>query len=1001
MSFAPTGLGLTIFNERYAQKKEDGEPETWEEACHRLAYSTSRAEKNGKADTFMDRFFKELHDGYFMPGGRHWYGAGRRIQQLNNCYVAPVADTIEGWGKAMGDVATISARGGGVGLNFSPIRPRGYPIGGMGGTATGAVSLMRVINAVGEEIKDGGGRRAALMFCLNIDHPDVEEFLDAKMKVGDIRNANISVMIPEDMPSEEFVRMVREGEEIPLRFNGLPDREGRTISAKTLFNWLVKNAWDKGEPGLLNWNLVQKMNNISYVRNLVAVNPCFTPDMMLLTEDGYRTFGELFAENRPVRVQTDNRISHDGSDWTIDWKGSKETTVRTATNVYLTQKQAEVVRVITEGMPEVTCTPDHHFATQRGMVEAQDLMMGDKILVALPQVGDSIAGQIPEDSDEVLASLAGLIAGDGTYAVQKQSEQAVVIFWGDDAERMADLYQSKIEALHDDSYHIGDGEYIDGPWKTRTLSPVHRFQTVSDSGVKQIRLSSTWLANALARRFGMTRETKHVVPTAFMTNSRLAKFYIAGLMYADGTINAGETKGSISVRLCQSNKAMLDDIVLALHANGIRGRVVKRRDAGQKMMPDGRGGSAPYSYKEQYEVIISGKSCFRYSAAIGFLGHDGKESKLRLANDRFSTEKEHAWVRVREVVPAGVSDVFCLTEPETHSIIVNGLSTRQCGEQALSPYSNCCLGALVLPRFVVNGKMDWDKLDESVRLAVRYLDDTIDVADYPLPENKTVAHEERRIGLGIMGLHSMLLDLGFGYSSEEGLAFIDKVMAFIKNTAYDTSVNLAIEKGPFPLYDQRFAQTGFAKTLKRGLRNKIKEHGIRNCCLLTIAPTGTTSMVHGVTGGIEPVFSPVYIRRRRVVDEKQRESISETLVVSQEYTDHPELVEGSYDVSPRHHMEVQKVVQKHIDAACSKTVNLPKDYPVEELAELWLEYIPYLKGTTFYREGSRETADSFEPMKHVPVEEMTDTVLEWQIAGRDIEYEDITVADCATGSCDV
>jgi len=597
-AFEPKGLGQTIFGERYAKRDEDGVPvETWSEGAYRLAYSASRAEHNGKAEVYLHRFHRELADSYFMPGGRHWYGAGRKIQQTSNCYVAPTEDTIEGWGKAMGDVATISARGGGVGLNFSPVRPRGYPIGGMGGTATGAVSLMRVINGIGEEIKDGGGRRAALMFCLNIDHPDVEEFLDAKLKTGEIANANISVMIPADMPTEKFVEMVRNGEEIPLRFGGLPDREGRTINATRLWEWLVGNAWRNGEPGLLNWHLVQRMNNIAYVRDLVATNPC--------------------------------------------------------------------------------------------------------------------------------------------------------------------------------------------------------------------------------------------------------------------------------------------------------------------------------------------------------------------------------------------------------------------GEQPLSPYANCCLGALVLPRFVVDGKMDWDKLDESVRLAVRYLDDTIDVANYPLPENEKVAHEERRIGLGVMGLHSMLLDLGMRYSSDEALEFVDKLMSVIKNTAYDASVSLAIEKGPFPLYDPRFLQSGFAKTLKRGIKNKIKEHGIRNCCLLTVAPTGTTSMVHGVTGGVEPVFSPVYIRRRRTVDAKQRETIAETLVVSQEYTDHPELVEGAYDVTPRAHMEMQRVVQKHVDSAVSKTINLPKDFPVEELGGLWLEYLPHLKGTTFYREGSRETADSFEPMKHVPVDEMADVLAEWTVAGRDIEYEDGSlVDDCAGGACD-
>jgi len=326
------------------------------------------------------------------------------------------------------------------------------------------------------------------------------------------------------------------------------------------------------------------------------------------------------------------------------------------------------------------------------------------------------------------------------------------------------------------------------------------------------------------------------------------------------------------------------------------------------------------------------------------------------------------------------------------------IAVNPCGEQALSGYSNCCLGHLVLPRFVKEGKLDWEELDESIRLAVRFLDNSIDVAHYPLPENTKVAQEERRIGLGVMGLHSMLLDLGMKYNSPEAHKFVDKLMGTIKNTAYDASINLAIEKGPFPLYDPKILEGGFVKTLKPGIRHKIKEHGLRNCCLLTVAPTGTTSMVQGVTGGIEPVFSPVYIRRRRVVDKMQNEALVETLVVSQEYVDHPDLVQGAYDLHPSDHLEMQRIVQKHIDAATSKTINLPKDFPVEDLSDLWLEYLPYLKGTTFYREGSRETADSFEPMKHVPADQMDSMIYSWK---GEIEYELPDVMDCPDGSCEL
>ena len=591
--FRPTGLGDTIFRERYAR---DGE--TWEDACRRVARSIATAEENGKAAKYEEKFYNELVGGRFMPGGRIWYGAGRKVQQLLNCFVIPTEDTIEGWGRSVADMMTISSRGGGVGANFSPLRGRGYEIGGMGGEATGAVSLMAIHNECGNNLVGGGGRRLALMQCLNINHPDIEEFMDAKLIDPDapdasekkLSNANISVVIPPELPTEEFQRLVREEGEIELRWGGLPDKLGRSINARKMWDRIVYNAWASGEPGVLNGYEANKMNNVAYHWPLISTNPC----------------GEI------------------------------------------------------------------------------------------------------------------------------------------------------------------------------------------------------WL-------------------------------------------------------------------------------------------------------------------------------------------------------------PA---------------------------------YGCCDLGALVLPRFVVDGKMDWDALEETVRLGVRFLDDVLDVNHYPLPEIEKVCREERRIGLGVMGLHSMLLDLGLTYNGKDSFAFVDKLFGFIKNTAYDESITLSAEKGAFPAFNPEFINSGFMKTMKPAIRRKVKHHGIRNCALLTIAPTGTTGLVQGVTGGIEPNFAPVYVKRRKVAIGGGNTKIVKTLVVSQEYLDHPDIAQGAYDVTPRDHMEMQKIVQRHIDNAVSKTINLPKDYPVEDLADLWLEYLPHMKGSTFYREGSRGE----EPMQHIPVDRMQEVLATWD---GEIEYEVPESLECPSGVCEV
>jgi ribonucleoside-diphosphate reductase alpha chain len=584
--FEPQGLGATIFKDRYAR----GPEETWLEACKRVADHVAQAEENGKVKKYSERFYEQLASNRFNPGGRIWYGAGRPKAQLLNCFVVPAADSREGWGKTTSDVIVISGLMGGVGINVSPIRPRGYTIKGTGGVATGSVSLMQLINGVGNVIVGGGGRRMALMLCLDINHPDLEEFLNVKLDQNELNNANISVVIPPEMSTDEFINKVRNNDEIALSFNGIPS--GKTVNARDLWDRLVENAWQSGEPGVLNGYVANKMNNIHYYKDLISTNPC----------------GEIWLEE----------------------------------------------------------------------------------------------------------------------------------------------------------------------------------------------------------------------------------------------------------------------------------------------------------------------------------------------------------------------------------------------------YGCCDLGALVLPRFVEDGKFDFDALDESIRLGVRFLDNVLTVNHYPLAEIKENCENVRRLGLGVMGLHTMLMDLGMKYDSPEAHKFVDDLFAFIKNTAYDASVTLAAEKGPFPAYDPRFLDSGFTKTLKRGIRNKIREHGIRNCAILTIAPTGTTSMVSGVSSGIEPLPPAVYWRNYYKPTDDGRRELTRELVVEEYYHKYPELIQSATDISVRDHFEMQKIVQKHIDNAVSKTINMAKDFPKDEFGDIWLEYLPYCKGTTVYRYGSREN----EPINPIPRDEW-DAIIEKEQVHSEMTADEFLDLSCPGGVCEV
>lgn len=562
--FAPTGFSEKIFKDRYSFTAE----ETWEEACQRVAKQMSLAEVPDKQKNYNDKFYEVLVNNLFVPGGRIWYNSGRNNPQLLNCFVLdPNKDSKEGWGKSASNMIVTSMTGGGCGDDFSDVRPRGASITGQKGESPGAVELMRLIDSCARPVRAGGQRRVALMFSLDLDHPDLEEFLNAKLAKGELTHANVSVR---SRKTKEFINAVKNNLDWELSWKG---KYKKTVKARDIWNTIVKNAYNSAEPGFLNWELVESESNISYIEQLVTTNPC--------------------------------------------------------------------------------------------------------------------------------------------------------------------------------------------------------------------------------------------------------------------------------------------------------------------------------------------------------------------------------------------------------------------GEIALSAYDCCCLGHLVLPRFVINGEVNYSALGEVIRTGVRFLDNVLTVNSYPLPQMQQKSHSLRRIGLGTTGLADMLALLGHRYGSEEGNKFVDKLFRFISKAAYEASVMLSIEKGAFPLCNrEKHVQSGFMKRMPEKIRSLVKEHGIRNCAILTQAPTGTTSILSGnCSAGIEPMFAPAYERRYWAGNERKSELIFhplfEQFMLDGKSVDH---FVGSRDLSVRDHMEVQKVVQKHIDNAVSKTINIAEDYPLEEVEKLWLEYLPFLKGTTFYRENTRGYVDEHgnvhePPLKAVSLDE--------------------------------
>jgi ribonucleoside-diphosphate reductase alpha chain len=289
-------------------------------------------------------------------------------------------------------------------------------------------------------------------------------------------------------------------------------------------------------------------------------------------------------------------------------------------------------------------------------------------------------------------------------------------------------------------------------------------------------------------------------------------------------------------------------------------------------------------------------------------------------------------------------------------------ASNPCGEQMLPPYGACLLGSINLARLVehpfeVDAALDEEALADLTRTAVRLLDDVIDISRYPLPDQEAEAKAKRRIGLGVTGLADALLFCGAAYGDARALELMRGWLGIIKREAYRASAALAAEKAPFPVYDSVMLDSPNLLDLDDETRAMIAEHGLRNGCLTSIAPTGTTSLLAGnVSSGIEPVFAYSYTRRIREPDGSTREEAVEDYAfrvwkrLRSDEPPPPELFVSAQTLGPADHLAMQAAAQALIDSSISKTINVPEDIPFERFADIYAEgYRLGCKGMTTYR----------------------------------------------------
>ncbi len=915
---------LTVLERRYLLKDAYGKVvETPKEMFERVAKNIAAADKNYNGDTSSSEkeFFDLMTSFEFIPNSPTLMNAGTELQQLAACFVLPVEDTMEKIFDAVKYTALIHKTGGGTGFSFSKLRPRNDVVQTTGGIASGPISFMRVFDVATDVIKQGGRRRGANMGILNVDHPDIFNFITAKERDDVLTNFNISVGI-----TEAFMKAVKEGKEIDL----ISPRTGnpvRKVKARVIFDLIVYNAWRTGDPGIVFIDRLNRDNPTPNVGRIDSTNPCVTEDTFVFTSKGPMQVKDMIGKKFKAVVN--------GNLWDTDKDGFFSTGIK---RVYkITTKEGFILKA-TENHPLKKVSKLTRYTMETVWTEVSSLSSNDKILVNNHRDIQEWEGNHTFEE----GYLMGLLIGDGTI----KKDKTVLSSWGEG---------EGVENMRNLAY-------------TYAASMPHRADFTGWHKVKdreEYRLTTGALTH-LANRLNVFPQHKIITEDIEKTSSKYHKGFLRGIFDADGSVQGSQKKG-VSIRLSQSSLETLRAVQRMLLRLGVFSRIYKnRRESNIRLMPDGKGGKKPYKIKAQHELVISNDNIQIFYERIGF-GDSKKMKKLKklINNYKRTLNKERFVVAIEKIEYFGNEPVYDLQVPGINAFDANGFYAHNCGEQPLLPYEACNLGSINLLKMVKEDRtIDYDRLKKVVNTSVHFLDNVIDMSKYPIPQIEKMVKGNRKIGLGVMGFADMLIQLGIPYDSEEALSVGGEIMKFISKEAKKKSQELAKERGEFPNF-------------KGSVYDKNNEPPIRNATLTTIAPTGTISIIGGCSSGIEPLFAVVFVRNvlegtellevnkhfEKIAKEKGffKDALMKEVArtgslqgISGIPDDVKRLFVTAHDIAPEWHVRMQAAFQKYVDNAVSKTVNLPYYATPQDVERIYmLGYELNVKGITVYRDGSK------------------------------------------------
>lgn len=928
--FEGDDLAASTFLKYALKDRTDSYHEATPDDMHknRLAPEFARMEaKFGgpRALTEQQIYDKIAHFKYIVPQGSPMMGIGNNFANvsLSNCVVvASPEDSISSIMDRGKEMANLFKRRCGVGIDVSTLRPDGTFVSNAAGTTSGAWSFADFYSYVCRMIGQKG-RRGALMISMDVRHPDILKFITMKNDLTKVTGANVSIRITDD-----FMEAVQNDEDFLLRWPCDSDepKVSTVVKAQDVWHTIVESATKTAEPGLLMWdNITRMLPAHNYpMFSTVCTNPCQPADATLLTPNGIRTMGEIKIGD----------VIWSGKQWTKvlnKWStGTKEVyEYHTRAGVFLgTQNH----RVLSNGIK-----------IEVQNAESIDLCTGETDGIEWDEKHFTY-----QSDNASIHILDGLVLGDG--GVHRASNNLV------------GLYIGKHDQDYFDSIEI------------KSLIGKHR-PAIKESFYE---VKSTITAQELDYTYN-----RYIPDRYFRANSDVQMCFLRGLYSANGSIVDKR------ITLKTSSKKLLLQVQQMLSSLGIRSYYTINKPKYVKFA------NGTYECKESYDLNISTDRNI-FAKNIGFI-QKYKTEKLDKILDTKTGRTKNTY-NITDVIYRSTEEVFDITvEAEEHTYWTGGLLVSNCGEVPLSPYDSCRLISQCLKNFVVNpftsdAHFNYDLFIESTQMAQRMSDDLIELEIEKLDNILSIADTDdeialftnlknaavngRRTGLGTHGLADALAGLCLRYDSDEALHEIDKIYESMKLASYGESVELAKERGPFPVWDWEIEKdNAFILSLPEDLRNSISIYGRRNISNLTGAPTGSISIESRCSSGCEPIFRLSYARRKK---KNHDEAPEETDFIDamgdrwrifdvyhpayQEFLDNhyagdsfPDFFVTSDEINWERRVEIQATMQKHIDHSISSTINLPRNTPSSVVATLYEKAWKLgLKGVTVYVDGCRD-----------------------------------------------